>query len=78
MNDIKKDLIDNVENLKLEIPSRYKSYLDGLIKVLKKENLKGADIVDLQDKIEEICQLDVDPFVRNELYNIISLLEELI
>ncbi len=69
------EIIDTLESLKSDLSVKVKSEINYIIEILKKEDFSESDIIEIQDKIEEISELGVDQFTRNELYNVGSILE---
>ena len=66
-----------VEMLKEDMPLKAKEETEGIIKSLRKNNITDKEIIEIQEKIEELSNLNIDSFTRNELLNIESLLENL-
>ncbi len=76
--EIIEEIIETLEMLKEDMPLKAKQETDEIIKMLRNTNLTDKEIVEIQERIEELSNLNIDSFTRNELLNIESLLENLI
>lgn len=68
------DVIEVLKGLQEDVSLKIKTEIDGIIQKLMKENLTESDIIEIQEKIEELSNQDLDFFTRNELINLESYL----
>lgn len=80
--DISQILENLTEDCSLKIKTELEDVISKLNKIIDNEEEKPIDTEDLikiQDHLEQISTMNnVEPFVRNEIYNVLSIIETLI
>lgn len=74
------EIIEILETLSFdEMPLKARQYIEMIISELKVKNIEGEKLHMVQDKIEQVINMpNIDSFTRNELMNILSIIETLL
>lgn len=64
--------IENLEELKEEVPRKVKNDIDKIINKLNSDIVTDEVIVEIQELLEDISNEDIDTFTRSELMEISS------
>ncbi len=74
------EIIEILETLSFdEMPLKARQYIESVISELKVKNIDSEQLIKVQDKIEQVINMgNIDSFTRNELMNIISIIETLL
>ena len=73
------EIVEVLESLIEDMPMRARVELESIIVDLKKPNLNMERVLGLQDRLEAFCgSSSIDSYSRAEIYNVLSLFENLL